>query len=46
MKEKEFERLTNLKLIEKDLYNKGFIDKQDLNKEVTIDKKERKKKQK
>ena len=28
----------------KDLYNKGFIDKQDLNKEVTIDKKERKKK--
>ena len=30
----------------KDLYNKGFIDKQDLNKEVTIDKKEKKKKQK
>ena len=28
----------------RDLYNKGFIDKQDLNKEVTIDKKERKKK--
>lgn len=26
-----------------DLYNKGFIDKRDLNKEVTIDKKERKK---
>ncbi len=28
----------------KDLYQKGFIDKQDLKKEVTIDKKERKKK--
>ena len=28
----------------KDVYKKGFIDKQDLNKEVTIDKKERKKK--
>lgn len=28
----------------KDLYQKGFIDKQDLNKEVTVDKKERKKK--
>lgn len=27
----------------KDLYNKGFIDKQDLKKEVTIDKKEKKK---
>ena len=27
----------------KDVYQKGFIDKQDLNKEVTIDKKERKK---
>lgn len=26
----------------KDLYQKGFIDKQDLNKEVTVDKKERK----
>lgn len=30
----------------KDVYQKGFIDKQDLNKEVTIDKKERKKKMK
>lgn len=28
----------------RDVYQKGFIDKQDLNKEVTIDKKERKKK--
>lgn len=28
----------------KDLYNKGFIDKKDLQKEVTIDKKEKKKK--
>lgn len=28
----------------KDLYKKGFIDKQDLNKEVTIDKKEKKNK--
>ena len=28
----------------KDLYKKGFIDKQDLKKEVTIDKKEKKKK--
>ena len=28
----------------KDLYKKGFIDKQDLNKEVTIDKKEKKRK--
>ena len=28
----------------KDVYKKGFIDKQDLNKEVTVDKKERKKK--
>lgn len=28
----------------KDLYQKGFIDKQDLKKEVTVDKKERKKK--
>ena len=27
----------------KDLYQKGFIDKQDLKKEVTVDKKERKK---
>lgn len=27
----------------KDLYQKGFIDKQDLNKEVTVDKKEKKK---
>ena len=27
----------------KDLYNKGFIDKQDLKKEVTVDKKEKKK---
>ena len=27
----------------KDLYQKGFIDKQDLKKEVTIDKKEKKK---
>ena len=26
----------------RDLYNKGFIDKQDLNKEVTVDKKEKK----
>lgn len=29
----------------KDLYQKGFIDKQDLKKEVTVDKKERKKKE-
>ena len=28
----------------KDLYKKGFIDKQDLKKEVTVDKKEKKKK--
>ena len=28
----------------RDLYNKGFIDKEDLKKEVTVDKKERKKK--
>ena len=28
----------------KDLYQKGFIDKQDLKKEVTVDKKEKKKK--
>ena len=28
----------------KDLYQKGFIDKQDLNKEVTVDKREWKKK--
>lgn len=28
----------------RDLYQKGFIDKQDLNKEVTVDKKEKKKK--
>ncbi len=28
----------------KDLYQKGFIDKKDLNKEVTVDKKEKKKK--
>ena len=27
----------------KDLYQKGFIDKQDLKKEVTVDKKEKKK---
>ena len=30
----------------KDLYQKGFIDKQDLNKEVTVDVRERKKKKK
>lgn len=30
----------------KDLYQKGFIDKQDLKKEVTVDKKERKQKEK
>ena len=28
----------------KDLYKKGFIDKEDLKKEVTVDKKEKKKK--
>ena len=43
MKEKEEQRLIKLKEIEKDLYQKGFIDKQDLKKEVTIDKKEKKK---
>ncbi len=36
--------LFSLLMYVKDVYQKGFIDKQDLNKEVTIDKKEKKKK--
>lgn len=36
--------LFSLIMYVKDLYNKGFIDKQDLNKEVTVDKKVKKKK--
>lgn len=35
--------LFSLIMYVKDLYQKGFIDKQDLKKEVTIDKKEKKK---
>ena len=36
--------ISSLFMYIKDLYQKGFIDKQDLKKEVTIDKKEKKKK--
>ena len=39
-----FATVFSLVMYIKDVYKKGFIDKQDLNKEVTIDKKERKKK--
>ena len=39
-----FATVFSLVMYVKDVYKKGFIDKQDLNKEVTIDKKERKKK--
>ena len=41
-----FATVFSLLMYIKDVYKKGFIDKQDLNKEVTIDKKERKKKMK
>ena len=37
-----FATVFSLLMYIKDVYKKGFIDKQDLNKEVTIDKKERK----
>ena len=37
-----FATVFSLVMYVKDVYKKGFIDKQDLNKEVTIDKKERK----
>ena len=37
-----FATVFSLLMYIKDVYQKGFIDKQDLNKEVTIDKKERK----
>ena len=39
-----FATVFSLLMYIKDVYQKGFIDKQDLKKEVTIDKKERKKK--
>ena len=39
-----FATVFSLLMYIKDVYKKGFIDKQDLKKEVTIDKKERKKK--
>ena len=39
-----FATIFSLLMYIKDVYKKGFIDKQDLKKEVTIDKKERKKK--
>ena len=38
-----FATVFSLVMYIKDVYKKGFIDKQDLNKEVTIDKKEKKK---
>lgn len=38
-----FATVFSLLMYIKDVYKKGFIDKQDLNKEVTIDKKEKKK---
>ena len=38
-----FATVFSLLMYIKDVYKKGFIDKEDLNKEVTIDKKERKK---
>ena len=41
-----FATVFSLLMYIKDVYKKGFIDKQDLNKEVTIDKKERKNKKK
>ena len=41
-----FATVFSLLMYIKDVYKKGFIDKQDLNKEVTIDKKEKKKKKK
>ena len=39
-----FTTVFSLVMYVKDVYKKGFIDKEDLNKEVTIDKKERRKK--
>lgn len=39
-----FTTIFSLLMYIRDVYQKGFIDKQDLNKEVTIDKKEKKKK--
>ena len=39
-----FATIFSLIMYIKDVYTKGFIDKQDLNKEVTIDKKEKRKK--
>ena len=39
-----FDTVFSLIMYIKDVYKKGFIDKEDLNKEVTIDKKERRKK--
>jgi cardiolipin synthase len=39
-----FATIFSLIMYVKDLYQKGFIDKQDLKKEVTVDKKEKKKK--
>ncbi len=41
-----FATVFSLLMYIKDVYKKGFIDKQDLNKEVTIDKKERKERKK
>ena len=41
-----FATVFSLLMYIKDVYKKGFIDKEDLNKEVTIDKKERKKRKK
>ena len=41
-----FATVFSLLMYIKDVYKKGFIDKEDLNKEVTIDKKERKNKKK
>ena len=41
-----FATVFSLLMYIKDVYQKGFIDKQDLNKEVTIDKKERKERKK
>ena len=41
-----FATVFSLLMYVKDVYKKGFIDKEDLNKEVTIDKKERKERKK
>lgn len=41
-----FTTVFSLVMYVKDVYKKGFIDKEDLNKEVTIDKKERKERKK